>query len=302
LDQNPQFAIRNPQCFTLFLTFRFLYNLPISSSSVRTVLKTYFRHRRNPWLEAVETVGLAVLVSYLLRILAFQAFYIPSRSMENTLQPLDHIISEKVSYSLRSPSVGEIAIFDFGAPRGEVPGLRSAELHGAQGASADAPPGVPAVLGNAPLDREYVKRVIAVGGDEIEFRGGALYRNGKRLAENYIAPGADEPRGGFALRIPGRRVSFAGKNVLIDGAPLDRVLPPSVPPGSVEDRTARNFVRLEGGAIGILRIRVPAKHLYMLGDNRSESLDSRFFGFVPEAQVRGRALLTYWPPRRIRIL
>jgi signal peptidase I len=266
---------------------------------VRTFLRIYLRHRRNPWLEAVETVGLAVLVSFLLRVLAFQAFYIPSRSMENTLQPLDHIISEKVTYSWRSPRAGEIAIFDFGSAGREALALGSGALHGA---ATDPVPHTKTLLGDAAADREYVKRVIAVGGDEIGFRGGSVYRNGQRLEEAYIVAGSDEPRGGFALRIPGRRVTYSGKNMFVDGVPLDRLLPSSVPPASVEDRSPRNFVRLEGGAIGILRIRVPAGHLYMLGDNRSESLDSRFFGFVPETQVRGRALLTYWPPRRIRSL
>lgn len=241
----------------------------------------YAEFRRSALGEAIETVGIAVLVAFVVRLFVFQAFYIPSRSMAETLVPQDHILAEKLTYAVRDPRRGEIVIFDFG-DEADAPVLLSRPLLGAEAAPAIEEP------------HEYVKRVIAVAGDEIRFTGGQLQINGR--TQPGVIPGA------FAFRIGGRRIAFTDSGVLIDGRMLDELLPPSVPADAVEDRSAASFARLGEGGIGILKLRVPAGMIYVMGDNRDESLDSRFFGFVPCEHVRARAIATYWPPSRARFL
>ncbi len=278
-----------------------------------SLLHHYLRARRRPLLEGIETVALALLLSWVLRLVAFQAFYIPSRSMAETLMPFDHIVAEKITYRLREPRRGEIVIFDFSlsASGGLLPGAVPAEATGSD--DEDRHLAKPEESGwfermagsrGARDRREFVKRVIGVAGDEIDYRDGILRVNGIRQRETYLgsagADGAD--RGAWAARVPGRRLSFTESGVKIDGRALDAVLPPEIPPSSIVDRSPANFVRLRGGGIGILRIHVPAGHLYVMGDNRPESADSRWFGFLPVAAVHGRALFTYWPLSRLSSL
>ena len=249
--------------------------------SVASVQTLYAGFRRSALGEAIETVGIAVLVAFVVRLFIFQAFYIPSRSMAETLVPQDHILAEKLTYAVRDPRRGEIVIFDFG-DEADVPALMSRPVLGAEAAPALDEP------------HEYVKRVIAVAGDEILFSGGQLLINGQ--SQPGIMPGA------FAFRVGGRRIAFGDSGVLIDGHSLAEMLPPSLPAAAVEDHSATNFARLGEGGIGILKLRVPAGMIYVMGDNRDESLDSRFFGFVPCEHVRARAIATYWPPNRARFL
>lgn len=241
----------------------------------------YAAFRRSALGEALETVGIAVLVAFVVRLFVFQAFYIPSRSMAETLVPKDHILAEKLTYLVRDPARGEIVIFDFGDEI-DAPAMLSRPAMGAAAAAAIEEP------------HEYVKRVIAVAGDEIRFSGGRLQVNG--VTQPGLVPGA------FAFRISGRRIAFTDSGVSIDGHALAEVLPPSMPPAAIEDRSAANFARLGEGGIGILKLRVPAGMIYVMGDNRDESLDSRFFGFVPCKHVRARVIATYWPPHRARFL
>ncbi len=261
-------------------------------------IRRYRQFRLSPWGEAFETVGLAILFALVIRTFVFQAFYIPSGSMLQTLAPFDHILVEKLSYAVRGPGYGEIMVFDF--------------AHAAPGANparpAHAAVPVPSLPAEVDPNREYIKRVIGREGDEIEFRSAQLHRNGRPVSEPYVtittAPGFDAARSSvfFAASFPGRKISFEKRGVLVDGRPLDEILPASLPPASIVDRRPANFVRLSNGRIGVMRIRVPEGRLYLLGDNRLESADSRFFGFVDEGQARGRALVTYWPFRRIQLL
>jgi signal peptidase I len=264
----------------------------------------YLSLRETPVGEAVETVCLAVVLSFILRLFILQAFYIPSRSMETTLAPFDHIVADKFLCRLFRPSRGAIVIFDLAAREDAGYPWNPA----ASPARAEAPEqsGLLAEMldHDASERREYVKRVIGRGGDRIAFEKGQLLINGAATHEPYLASGAPSGQIGeeFALRVPGRRVSRSNDGILIDGRPLAVALPSWIPPTAVEDLSPANFCALRDGVIGIRRIVVPDGYLYLLGDNRLESADSRYFGLVPETAVKGRALMTYWPPRRLRLL
>jgi signal peptidase I len=109
------------------------------------------------WLEAAKTVGLSLLLAFGIRSYVAEARYIPSGSMEPTLQINDRLIIEKVSYYFRKPQRGDIVVFN------PTKTLR------AQGVK-DA----------------YIKRVIGVPGDRVALQQGGVYINGHRLSEDYV--------------------------------------------------------------------------------------------------------------------
>ncbi|MCL5779795.1 MAG: signal peptidase I [Firmicutes bacterium] len=105
--------------------------------------------------EILESVVIAVLLAAVIRLLILEPFYIPSGSMEPTLLIGDRIIVSKVTYHLRDPRPGDIVVFKF------------------------------------PLDpsRNFVKRLIAEGGDTVEIKDSILYINNKPVAEEYLPAG-----------------------------------------------------------------------------------------------------------------
>jgi signal peptidase I len=113
---------------------------------------------RESWvLEAVKTVGLSLLFAFGLRSYVAEARYIPSGSMEPTLQVDDKLVIEKVSYYFHAPQRGDIVVFN------PTKTLR------AQGVK-DA----------------YIKRVIGIPGDRVALQQGRVYVNGHQLGEAYV--------------------------------------------------------------------------------------------------------------------
>lgn len=176
---------------------------------------------RSTWRRSiVETLDASIFAAVLsLIIITFvvQAFYIPSGSMEPTLQIGDRILVGKFSYRLGTIRRGDITVFHF------------------------------------PLSpsRDFVKRVVALPGETVELREGLVLINGKPLSELYPTP------------LPGG----------------DRACTSSYGPK-----------------------KVPEGQYFVLGDNRCNSEDSRFFGFVPAQNVVGKALLVYWPLPRVGLV
>lgn len=98
------------------------------------------------------------------------------------------------------------------------------------------------------------------------------------------------PNKDFVKRVvglPGERIEIKDGLVLINGRPLHEVYPTALPGGD------RACVSNYGPEV------VPAESVFVLGDNRCNSEDSRFFGFVPAGNIVGRALAVYWPPDRL---
>lgn len=220
-------------------------------------------------------VLLAFGLALLLKTFVVQAFFIPSGSMEQTLhgcpgcQP-DRVLVNKVLYDVRDIRRGEIVVFD-----GEGSFGRNDEVH-------VEPPGGPvqrawrAVAGAAGLaptgEDDFIKRVIGVPGDRV-----ACCSNGRVTVQ---PAGADRPvelDEPYLFRDDQRPFCAAGV-----GATL-------CPPG----------------AEGVL---VPAGRLWVMGDHRSGSSDSRAHmdgpgnGTVPQDRVIGRAFAIVWPPSRARLL
>lgn len=164
-------------------------------------------------LSIILTVVAIIAISWGLRTFVFQAYEIPSGSMEDTIMTGDMVFSEKVSYYFEEPQPKDIVTF--------------------------IDPEIPS--------RTLIKRVIATGGQTVDLRDGYVYVDGKKLEEPYT-----------------------------DGKP-------SYP-----------LTTAYGTSI-VYPYTVPDGYIWVMGDNRTNSQDSRYFGAVPVSSVTGKAAFIYWP-------
>jgi signal peptidase I len=210
-----------------------------------------------------------LLIILLFRSFLAEPFKIPSGSMMPTLLVGDFILVNKFAYGLRLP-VLNTKILSIGAPaRGDVfvfryPGYQC------QNGGTSLRSGNPCEMPVIPVPKEdYIKRVIGLPGDEIAYRNKTLYVNGKQVDEVDLGAytGAAEP---------GHRM---------DGAQVKRE--------SLEGLEHRilEIPQIWGGREGSWT--VPPGHYFAMGDNRDNSADSRFWGFVPEENLVGKAFVIW---------
>jgi signal peptidase I len=147
------------------------------------------RSRRRFLAELPFLLIAALLLTVLVKGFLIQAFFIPSRSMEPTLDVGDRVVVNRLSYRIGEPAHGQVVVFlrptGDGAPAsgGPLSWVKRAVAHGLGG----TPPG----------SEDLIKRVVGLPGDVVEGRGGRLVRNGRRVAEPYLAEGtftSDFPR------------------------------------------------------------------------------------------------------------
>ena len=177
------------------------------------------RRSSTPLRGAVEWVLIllgAVLVAFIIKTFLFQAFYIPSVSMEPTLKVKDRVIVNKLSYDFHDVHRGDIVVFK------SPPGEESSTV------------------------KDLIKRVIALPGETVESRDGRVLINGQPLSEPYLRDG--------------------------------------VTTGQMEAKT------------------VPPGHVWVMGDNRPNSKDSRYFGAIDEHLIVGRAFVRVWPIPKLSLL
>jgi signal peptidase I len=177
------------------------------------------RRSSSPLRGALEWVLIllgAVAVAFVIKTFLFQAFYIPSVSMEPTLKVQDRVIVNKLSYDFHDVHRGDIVVFK-------------------------SPPGE-----ETNTVKDLIKRVIALPGETVEARDGHILINGQPLTEPYLR----------------------------DGVTTGQMEPHKVPPG----------------------------HVWVMGDNRPNSKDSRSFGAIDEHLIVGRAFVRVWPIPKLSLL
>ncbi len=180
--------------------------------------------------ETIEAIVTAFLIAIVIRTFVIQAFKIPSGSMIPTLLVGDHILVNK--FLLGTPvdiPFTNVNLF-------HMPGLRN-------------PKRGDVVVFKYPEDpkRDFIKRVIGIGGDAVMEKDKNIYVNGRRLVEPYVQHVDNEIKPGQF----DRRDNFG---------------PIVVPKGSV----------------------------FVMGDNRDQSYDSRYWGFVDDSEIKGKAIIIYW--------
>lgn len=178
-----------------------------------TIKTQKVQQEENPVIEIAKTLATAFVLAIGIRTLVAEARYIPSSSMEPTLEINDRLIIEKISYRFRTPRRGDVVVF---SPTDK---LREQNFKDA-----------------------FIKRVIGLPGETVEVRGGTVYVNGEALREKYIEEAPDYKYG---------------------------------------------------------PVEVPRDRYLVLGDNRNNSYDSHYWGFVPRDNLIGRAVVRFWPLNRL---
>jgi signal peptidase I len=192
----------------------------------------------------------------IIRSVLFEPFNIPSASMNPGLLTGDFILVNKFSYGVRLPILNS-KVIDMGEPtRGDVAVFRY--------------PFNPSI--------SYIKRVIGLPGDKIVYNEGVLTINGQIISKVALPDMGDSTYERFFREQLGTKSHSIRE--------LSDIWSASQAP-FVNSLNQGEFVSSQGHH---WEVTVPAKHYFMMGDNRDESADSRFWGFMPEENLVGRAV------------
>jgi signal peptidase I len=212
------------------------------------------------WLDWTAGLFPVILIVFLLRSFLFEPFKIPSGSMIPTLLVGDLILVNKFHYGVRLPVINKKIVANHDPQRGDVMVFRYPED--------------PSV--------DYIKRVVGVPGDEVSYRNQQLFVNGV-LAET-------QPRPDFfnedSLRFEKEyveKLGNVGHRILVDRQRQSYITVPDNFPLKENCRYSAEGVTCK----------VPAGHYFMMGDNRDNSRDSRFWGFVPDENIVGKAFFVW---------
>lgn len=243
-----------------------------------------------------------VLIAIVIKAFAIDAFRIPSTSMENTLRPGDFILANKFAYEISTPHeipfanlpIHQLKFFNVGNP--QINDIVIFEF--------------PRGFENDPLKGglKYVKRVVAGPNDTLKITDGKIYINRKQipLPETFKSPKSltdvdlveDEviyPPGAKWNRVSYGPIIIPAKGDTIKISPENFERWKSV---IVIDHGERSLllegtlVTLDGRAISEYVLK--QDHYFVIGDNFSESMDSRNFGFITDDMIIGKAMFIYW--------
>jgi signal peptidase I len=189
----------------------------MADTSKKSVLREYF-----------ESIVIAVILALFVRTWVFQAFKIPTGSMENNLLIGDHLLVNKFVFSPAASTLERALLPRRDVGRGDIVVFKY----------PDEP------------ERDFIKRVIGLPGDTLELRNKKVYINGQALDEPYVH-------------------FLEGTSALSEVTSID--------------------VRERYGPV-----KVPEGQYFVMGDNRDNSQDSRYWGFLPRTYIKGRALMIYW--------
>lgn len=223
--------------------------------------KAYDKANQVPWwVEYSISFFPVILFVFVLRSFVVEPFRIPSGSMLPTLQNGDLILVNKFKYGVRLPIVGN-KVVDLGQPkRGDV------------------------VVFKYPVDTsiDYIKRVVGVPGDEVLYRDKTLFINGEEIARERSGDYYDPDRSIYVNEYT-ETLDDINHNILLNVRAAQDIMPISAYPYRDQCQYFVNGVRCV----------VPEGHYFMMGDNRDNSLDSRYWGFVPDENVVGKAFFIW---------
>jgi signal peptidase I len=236
--------------------------------------RAIFSRKRAPgepepwWIEYPKSFFPVLLIVFLLRSFIAEPFKIPSSSMRPTLEVGDFILVNKFSYGIRLPIIEQKIVPIADPQRGDV------------------------VVFRYPVNpsQDFIKRVVGVGGDEVAYKDKKLTVNGKPLPQ--VADGTYSYLEGLRFETTERFLERAdtGKGeheyTIAQNHQAMPVYPQNVRPFPMRDKCDYN----EHGFV----CRVPPGHYFMMGDNRDNSDDSRYWGFVPDDHVRGKAFFIWF--------
>lgn len=237
--------------------------------------------KKSIWLEFTADLFPIIAFIFVLRSFFFEPFKIPSGSMIPTLQIGDFILVNKFTYGVRFP-VWNKKILEFGSPaRGDV------------------------VVFRYPVDEsvDYIKRVVGVPGDVVEYKNKRLTVNGQGFTyENmmFIPQVGYDERSEFIKNLTPENLrpvhlmetypaSLGGVSHMIENDPQR---PSGFASNFVPDTNYPHMENCQYNFEGFT-CKVPPGSYFMMGDNRDNSLDSRYWGFVPESNLVGKAIFIW---------
>ncbi|MBQ0139270.1 MAG: signal peptidase I [Kurthia sp.] len=182
------------------------------------------RKEKNELWEWTKALLIAFALAAFIRYVLFTPIVVDGESMMPTLVSGDRMVVNKVSYKISNIQHGDIIVF------------------------------------HAPEKKDYIKRVIGIPGDTIEYKNDVLYRNGKPVAEKYLD-------------------DF--KATIQDGGTL------------TEDFKLQDYTQKDT---------IPKGYVFVMGDNRRNSKDSRHIGLVPESKILGKTSVVFWPMDQLGIV
>ncbi|HEY2747742.1 MAG TPA: signal peptidase I [Polyangia bacterium] len=217
--------------------------------------------RKSTAREYTESIGIAVLIALFLRAFVVEAFKIPSGSMIPTLQVGDHIFVNKFIYGVRIPFTNIKFGMEYRKPeRGEV---------------------IVFIYPKEP-DKDFIKRIVAIEGDTVELRDNQVVVNGKPVPRSHVDGDCryedfvEETSHWEERRCEAWIESVKGNSYTV-----------------VQDKNGRPM-SWPNQDYQQAWTRVPKDHVFVMGDNRDNSHDSRYWGFVPFDLIKGKAMIIWW--------
>ncbi len=245
---------------------------------------------------------IALVASIIVKTFIFDAFRIPSGSMENTLLPGDFIIVSKIGFPVKTPkrlpftnieipqvtlipqvaslNWGDVIVFKFPGERDEV--VASENVN-------------------------YIKRLIGLPGDIVQIKDKVIYVNGEKFNEpstvkvnyDFITPrglpnpfifpeGSDfneDNYGPIIVPYKGMEIELNAKNIRQWEIIIERE-------GHTVEVGDEDKIFIDGRRVE--RYVIEKDYVFVMGDNRNNSLDSRYWGFVPVENIVGKAIFIYW--------
>jgi signal peptidase I len=212
------------------------------------------------WLDWTAGLFPVILAVFVLRSFLFEPFKIPSGSMIPTLRVGDLILVNKFHYGLRLPVFNTKLLANHEPQRGDVMVFRY--------------PPQPSL--------DYIKRVVGVPGDEVAYLNKRLIINGQPVPQEALPDFFDGDSMRYAKQF---RETVGSKQY---GTLNDEDRPAFIPGATDFPNKSSCRYTVEG-----VVCKVPEGHFFMMGDNRDNSLDSRYWGFVPEANIVGKAFFVW---------
>lgn len=220
-------------------------------------------------LDWSNTVYFAGFVASIIMFFFIQAFKIPSASMRYTLVEGDHLFVNKAVYGFRIP-LTKVRFGQFqDIKKGDIVIFRfPAESREQINCGTESQYG-----------RDFVKRVVALPGDTVQVKGGHLWVNGEQV-----------PQQDYEVYEPLSRIQSGSAEEM---GPIYQDL--------WEKHILDNFLGVElRDSFG--PVKVPANSYFVMGDNRDNSCDSRFWGSVPRENIKGKAWFVHWPLNKIHFI
>jgi signal peptidase I len=258
--------------------------------------------RKSKLREYFDALVFAAVVAFFIKVFLFEAYRIPTGSMEETLKVGDFLLVTKFTYGATTPR--NIPFTDIRVPFVKLPGFKSPKL-------GDI------IVFDFPGDRDdreskevlnYIKRCVGLPGDSIKVVNKVLYNNGvvfpnppnsKFIGANLL-PNSANPRifpkgsGWNEDNYGPIRVPKSGDKIKIDSTNFEGWKIFVIKEGRKIEMRQDKLVYVDGQVLPDGIYTVKRDYLFMMGDNRNNSLDSRYWGFMPTENIVGEAFLIYW--------